>query len=203
MGIFGGRKHTEPRATPDTTVPVPDLIGGRRGGPQAVLSGPSPSRPPELDVLRHLTEEWGRSQTLLGYAARVRCDQPDAAGWEFRRAAEFNADASRRLDEDDTTLQVVAFRGFCSTIALWQELRSQYTDPRHDDFERLGEARFTAVDHTGSPVCLFRLGQLVVRVRMTGTLAQRQYTRVYALDVSQHLDLDAFNIWSRQAKVLS
>lgn len=181
---------------------VPDLLAGRRGGPQPVLSGMSPSNPPQLDVLTNLSEDWGRSQALLGYAARVRCDQSDAAGWEFRRAAEYDPDASRRLDEDDTTLQVVALRGYCASFSLWDQLRSQYRELRHEDFDRLGEARFTGIDHTNSPVCVFRVGQLVVRVRMTGTLAQRQYTRVYALDIAQHLDHAALDTWSRQAKVL-
>jgi hypothetical protein len=180
---------------------VPDLLAGRRAGPELVLIGPAPSDPPRFDVLSELTELWGQEQSLLGYPGRVRCEQADASGWEFRRATEFVLDASRRLDEDDTTLQVVALRGFCSSHEHWARLSSQYQDRRHEDFDQLGAARFTGVDHTGSPVCVFRSGQLVIRVRMTGTLAQRQYTRVYALDAFQHLDWTAVELWQQRASI--
>lgn len=200
--MFGRRKREGSVPAPAAPPSVPDLLAGRRGGPQPVLTGMSPSHPPQLDVLSNLSEDWGRSQALLGYAARVRCDQSDAGGWEFRRAAEYDPEASRRLDEDDTTLQVVALRGYCSSFSLWDLVRNQYRELRHEDFDRLGDARFTGIDHTNSPVCVFRVGQLVVRVRMTGTLAQRQYTRVYALDIAQHIDYPALEAWSRQAKVL-
>ena len=176
---------------------VPDLLAGRTAGPELVLMGPAPSDPPRFDVLSQLTGLWGQDQSLLGYPHRVRCEQADASGWEFRRAAEFVLDASRRLDEDDTTLQVVALRGFCFTHDHWDRIRGQYTERRHEDFDQLGDVRFTGVDHTGAPVCLFRCGQMVIRIRMTGTLAQRQYTRVYALDVFQHLNWIAVEHWQQ------
>jgi hypothetical protein len=203
MGLFA-RRH-QPNELPDPGVGmtvVPDLFLGRHVAPAAVLSGPSASDPAGFDVFSNLTEEWGKGQTLLGYAARVRCDPSDAAGWEFRRAAERASDTSRRLDEDDTTLQVVALRGYCASYGQWEAIRLQHHDLRHDDFDRLGQARFTALDHSDSPVCLFRIGLLVVRVRMTGTLAQRQYARVYALDVSQRLDMYALDRWSNRAAAL-
>lgn len=175
---------------------VPDMFAGRQAAPTAILSGPCASDLERLDVLVRVDEAWGKSQSLLGYPIRRRCEQADAAGWEFRRAAERATDSARRLDEDDTTLQIVALRGFCKTPAQWQDLIQAHTDVAHQDFEQLGEARFTGMDHTNSPVCLFRSGQLVIRVRMTGTLAQRQYTRIYALDVSHHLDGNAYNAWA-------
>jgi hypothetical protein len=180
---------------------VPDLFAGRHAGPELVLIGPAPSDPPRFDVLSKMTAQWGQEQSLLGYPVRVRCEQADASGWEFRRATEFVLDASRRLDEDDTTLQVVALRGFCFTHDHWDRLCGQYQDRRNADFDQLAEARFTGIDHTGAPVCLFRSGQLVIRVRMVGTLAQRQYTRVYALDVFQHIDWIAVELWQQRASI--
>jgi hypothetical protein len=199
MGLFSKRQNTT-TLTVDSgaTTVVPDILAGRTVGPKPVLSGSSASDPGTFDVLSNTTADWGRRQTLLGYANRVRCEQADAAGWEFRRATGVSGDSSRRLDEDDTTLQVVAMRGYCTSHVQWDNIRRQYRDIRHEDFDRLGDARFTAVDHTGSPVCVFRVGMLVIRVRMTGTLAQRQYTRVYALDVSQVLDWSALAEWTQR-----
>lgn len=176
---------------------VPDLFAGRQAGPELVLVGLAASDPGRFDVLSEINEHWGQEQSLLGYPIRVRCEQADASGWEFRRAAESSPESSRRLDEDDTTLQVVALRGLCTSDEQWRRLQHHYSDIRHEDFEQLAEARFTGTDHTGSPVCLFRAAQLTVRVRMTGTLAQRQYTRVYALDVFQHLNWSAVEEWLR------
>ena len=90
---------------------VPDLFAGRQAGPELVLVGLAASDPGRFDVLSEIDEHWGQEQSLLGYPIRVRCEQADASGWEFRRAAESSPESSRRLDEDDTTLQVVALRG--------------------------------------------------------------------------------------------
>jgi hypothetical protein len=201
MSRFHRHRPEAVRIEATSLASVPDLLAGRQAGPELVLIGPAPSDPPRFDVLSELSGPWGQEQSLLGYPVRVRCEQADASGWEFRRATEFVVDASRRLDEDDTTLQVVALRGFCSSQEHWVRLSGHYSDRRHEDFDQLGAARFTGIDHTGSPVCVFRSGQLVIRVRMTGTLAQRQYTRVYALDAFQHLDWKAVELWQLRASI--
>ncbi len=164
-----------------------------------MLRGPSPSNPPEIDVFSDLTQKWGRGQALLGFTTRLRCEQPDAAGWEFRRSGSSRTEARFKPDEDDTVLEVVGLRGLCPSTVVWNLIRSQYQDIEHDDFAPLGVARFTGFDHTGSPVCLFRAGHLVVRIRMTGTLAHRQYTRIYALDVAQQLNQSALQAWTHKA----
>jgi hypothetical protein len=157
-------------------------------------TGPNASAPHGPDVFRAIDEDWGRRQTLLGYSDRLRCEQPDASGWEFHRGASFAPDAGRRFDEDDTTLQIVALFGPFGP-ARWDALRCSYGDVMHEDFTRLADGRFTATDVTGAPICVFRIHHLAIRVRMTGTLANRQYTRVYALDVCQHLDANALGQW--------
>jgi hypothetical protein len=157
-------------------------------------TGPNASQIQGPDVFRTVDEDWGRRQTLLGYSDRLRCEQPDASGWEFHRGASFSPDSSRRFDEDDTTLQIVALHGPMSP-ARWAALRYSYADVMHEDFGQLADARFTATDVTGAPICVFRIRHLAVRVRMTGTLANRQYTRVYAIDVCQHLDASALGLW--------
>lgn len=202
MALF--KKQKAPRyGSPE--LPEPEVIvglgaGGYQAGfgggfrPGARWSGPTASNATGPDVFSGIDEEWGRRQTLLGYSDRVRCEQGDASGWEFHRGASFSADASRRLNEDDTTLQIVALFGPFSPVR-WDDLRRTFDDAMHFDFEQLGDARFTATDSTGAPICVFRTRTLGVRVRMTGTLANRQYTRVYALDVMQHLDLPALGLW--------
>ena len=178
-----------------------DLQGGRRAvpaTPPAYRFGPVASNPTGADVFSAITEDWGRRQTLLGYADRLRCEHADESGWEFHRGASFDSDmstGSRRLNEDDTTLQITALHRPCANAVVWSELKAAHHDIRHEDFEGLGEARFTGLDTTGAPVCVFRAHTLAVRIRMTGTLAQRQYTRVYALDVFQRLDQRALAAW--------
>jgi hypothetical protein len=156
--------------------------------------GPHASAPHGPDVFRAIDEEWGRRQTLLGFSDRLRCEQSDASGWEFHRGASFAPEAGRRFDEDDTTLQIVALFGPISPVR-WDTLRQSYGDVMHEDFRQLADGRFTAIDPTGAPICVFRVHHLAIRVRMTGTLANRQYTRVYALDVCQHLEARALGLW--------
>jgi hypothetical protein len=162
--------------------------------PNLKWPGPHASSPQGPDVFRAIDEEWGRRQTLLGFSDRLRCEQSDASGWEFHRGASFAPDAGRRFDEDDTTLQIVALFGPISPVR-WDALRQSYGDVMHEDFNQLADSRFTATDLTGAPICLFRVRHLAIRIRMTGTLANRQYTRVYALDVCQHLDAQALGLW--------
>jgi hypothetical protein len=203
MGLFGKGKSAQlPLGAPNAEQSTVGLSasgfqyqagysGGLRPGR---WTGPTASGNTGPDVFSRIDEEWGRRQTLLGYSDRVRCEQADAGGWEFHRGASFSADASRRLNEDDTTLQIVAMFGPFSPVR-WDDLRRSYPDANHFDFAQLGDARFTATDTTGAPICVFRVRTLAVRIRMTGTLANRQYTRVYALDVCQHLDTAALGLW--------
>jgi hypothetical protein len=199
MGLFGKRKDTVV-VTHSGSVPVgvggmdAYLSGGGADRSVGRWTGPTASNATGLDVFRTIDEAWGRRQTLLGYSDRVRCEQADASGWEFHRGASFAADASRRLTEDDTTLQVVALFGPYTPVR-WDDLRRSYPDVNHQDFGQLGEARFTATDATGAPICVFRVRTMAVRIRMTGTLANRQYTRVYALDVFHHIDVAALGMW--------
>jgi hypothetical protein len=205
MGLFGKTKQpSAPPPTPPAASSMPAIGlgagsltyqagygGGLRPGR---WTGPTASNSTGPDVFRYINEDWGRRQTLLGYADRLRCEQADASGWEFHRGASFSADATRRLNEDDTTLQIVALFGPFSPVR-WDDLRRSYPDAMHLDFDQLADARFTATDPTGAPICVFRVRTLAVRVRMTGTLSNRQYTRVYALDVCQHLDIPALGLW--------
>lgn len=206
MKLFGRRREVlvvspDPGTDSIRTLPVPDLFSGRRGGASTVTTmrgGPPASNANGPDVFGAITEDWGRRQTLLGYADRVRCEHPDATGWEFQRAASYDSDistGSRRLNEDDTTLQITAFLRPCSSAVVWDDLRRSHIDVRHEDFTQLGDARFTALDTTGAPVCIFRRRTLIVRVRMTGTLANRQYTRVYAIDICDNLDQNVLADW--------
>lgn len=201
MGFFQRRQRPTPAAETPTDITLSNPAPVRRRGTQPVPRGPSPSHPPEFDVFSDLTQKWGRGQTLLGFTTRLRCDQRDAAGWEFRRSSTTRTNSPFKPDDDDTALQIVGLRWLCPSTVVWNLIRDQYHDVDHEDFERLGVARFTALDHTGSPVCLFRVGHLVVRIRMTGTLAHRQYTRIYALDVAQHLDQAALQAWTHKAIV--
>lgn len=205
MKLFGRRtelvtpSHDGIGSRVAAAIAVPDLTGTRRATPiggQRV--GIPASTPTGHDVFSAITVEWGRRQTLLGYAERIRCEQADASGWEFQRAASYDSDmstGSRRLNEDDTTLQITALHRPCSSAVVWDDLRRSHHDVRHEDFTQLADARFTALDSTAAPVCIFRMRTLTVRVRMTGTLAQRQYTRVYALDIASHLDFDVLSDW--------
>jgi hypothetical protein len=163
-------------------------------------TGPSASHANGPDVFRLIAEDWGRRQPLLGFSDRLRCEQIDGSGWEFHRGASFSA-SSRRLTEDDTTLQVVALFQPLSPHR-WNDLLSSYADINHQDFAQLGDARFTATDATGLPVCVFLVNNLAVRVRMTGTLANRQYSRVYALDVCNNIDHEAVQLWSNSVSHL-
>ncbi len=205
MKPFGRRKEYAPAALPEGScgqnapLAVTDLFAGRRRPTvTAVRRGPMASQLTGPDVFSQVTDDWGRRQSLLGFSTRLRCEQGDGAGWEFHRGASIAADMNtggRRLDEDDTTLQIVGLHQPCGSPLDWDSVRTHYGDVQHEDFSQLGEARFSALDAQGAPVCVFRIRTLVVRVRMTGTLANRQYTRVYALDVAAHIDQDALSQW--------